>query len=408
MRARLRKAYPRTHGGCWVALCRSLMQKFPARPEAGPLFAWLRKLPPKTWNRRLEFSLQEARYALEFARARELRFPALPRIPAVAALADHFGLNAEELDWFADVHELNRGVRAPRLEHYRYAWLKKPSGGRRLLEAPKERLKTIQRRILADFLSHAPVHDAAHGFRARRSIRTFTAPHVGRAAILKLDLASFFPSIPASRIAGLFRWLGYPDDVAWRLACLCTHVTARRLLLECDGATIGRYRARHLPQGAPTSPALANLCAYRLDRRLAGLATRAGADYARYADDLLFSGDEDFARSAERFARRAADICREEGFAVAAGKTRLRRQGARQAAAGLVLNAKQNTPREAFDELKAILFNCARRGLAAENRNGEPDFAAHLAGRVSFIASVNPARGEKLRRLLNAAVSRGQ
>ena len=51
------------------------------------------------------------------------------------------------------------------------------------------------------------------------------------------------------------------------------------------------YGRRHLPQGAPTSPALANVCAWRIDRRLAGLAEAAGADYTRYADDLAFSGD---------------------------------------------------------------------------------------------------------------------
>ncbi|MGF6725986.1 hypothetical protein P3T43_005371 [Paraburkholderia sp. GAS41] len=45
-----------------------------------------------------------------------------------------------------------------------------------------------------------------------------------------------------------------------------------------------RYRTRHLPQGAPTSPALANLCAFRLDLRLAGLARALGATYTRYAD----------------------------------------------------------------------------------------------------------------------------
>ena len=39
-----------------------------------------------------------------------------------------------------------------RLKHYRYRWIAKTSGGRRLLEVPKPRLKAIHRRILKEIL----------------------------------------------------------------------------------------------------------------------------------------------------------------------------------------------------------------------------------------------------------------
>ena len=118
------------------------------------------------------------------------------------------------------------------------------------------------------------------------------------------------------------------------------------------------YAQRHLPQGAPTSPALANLCAYRVDCRLSGLAAVAGASYTRYADDVAFSGDEAFARCAERFSLRAAAILLEEGFAVRHRKTRLMQRSVRQHLAGLVVNERLNVRRADFDELKAILTNC--------------------------------------------------
>ena len=160
------------------------------------------------------------------------------------------------------------------------------------------------------------------------------------------------------------------------------------------------YSRPHLPQGAPTSPALANLCAYRVDCRLAGLAKSAGAQYTRYADDLAFSGGEAFERCVERFRTHVAAILREEGFSVHHRKTRIMRQGVRQHLAGLVANRRMNIMRAGFDRLKAILTNCVRLGPESQNRDAHPYFRAHLEGRVGFVESINPGRGRRLRAIL--------
>src|SRR6185437_9583766 len=127
------------------------------------------------------------------------------------------------------------------------------------------------------------------------------------------------------------------------------------------------YARPHLPQGAPTSPALANLCLYRADCRLAGLAKSAEAEYTRYADDLAFSGGDAFERCVERFSTHVAAILFEEGFSVHHRKTRIMRQGVRQHLAGLVSNRCMNVARSDFDRLKATLTNCVRLGPASQN-----------------------------------------
>ena len=227
---------------------------------------------------------------------------------------------------------------------------------------------------------------------------------------MKFDLADFFPSVAAARVVRIFRTVGYSEPVARLLAGLCTtrtpaDVWAARPTPAADGSDhTARLRlvGRHLPQGAPTSPALANLAAHRLDRRLAGLAAALDATYTRYADDLTFSGGAELARRSARLSRLVGEVVAEEGFTLNPSKSRVQRRGGRQQVTGVVVNVRPNLPRAAFDLLKATLTNCVRRGPAGQNRAGHADFRAHLTGRVAHAAAVNPARGRQLRRLFDA------
>jgi hypothetical protein len=331
----------------------------------------------------------------------------VPALPTTAALADWLGLTPRELNWFADCFGHEAKVLHGPLRHYTYRWLAGTRGKSRLLEMPKQRLKAIQRRLLNDILTRIPPHPAAHGFRPGRSVATFAAPHSNRRIVLRLDLRLFFPSIQRSRVHAVFATAGYPRSVARLLTGLCTNTVPSEVWEERsnddpkDWESYNLLRAPHLPQGAPTSPALANLCAYRFDCRLAGLARKVGADYTRYADDLAFSGDQDFERRARRFYFLVCRIALEEGFEINTRKTRFLRRGVRQRIAGVVVNSHPNIQRRNYDCLKAILFNCLRNGPESQNRKGLPDFRAHLAGRIAYLHMLNPHRAQKLRNLFD-------
>ena len=332
----------------------------------------------------------------------------IPSILSIAELAAWLRLTPEELEWFADPKGFTRRAPARALHHYYYTTVTKRNGSLRLIEAPKQHLKLLQRQVLHELLDPIPVHAAAHGFAHGRSIRSFAAPHTGKSLVLRMDIEDFFPSISAFRVAAFFRTAGYPEAVADRLSGLCCNAVPRHVWEStalCTTESVLRpevrsmYARPHLPQGAPTSPALANFCAYRLDCRLRGLADSAGAAYTRYADDLAFSGGDTFARSAERFADRVGAILLEEGFRAHYRKTRIQRHAVRQQLAGLVVNQHLNIARENYDRLKAILTNCVRYGPAGQNRDSVPDFQAHLNGRIGFVESIHPGKGAKLRQL---------
>ena len=319
-------------------------------------------------------------------------------------LAKWLGLDPGELRWFADLRGLGYKENSPELRHYHYRVLAKRFGSVRLIEAPKPRLKDLQRQILRWILEKIPPHPAVHGFVKGRSIKTFVAPHIGQRVVLRMDLRDFFPTFGGARIQGLFRTLGYPERVADLLGGICTNAAPREIWDEIvnlgpvDVGNVRRLYSRpHLPQGAPTSPTLANICGYRLDCRLTALAKSAGANYTRYADDLAFSGGEDFEKSVERFGLQVAEILRDEGLTVHHRKTRVMRQGVRQHLAGLVTNRRANVARRGFDRLKAALTNCARLGPESQNREARPRFRAHLEGRVAFVEMINPNKGRRLR-----------
>jgi len=336
----------------------------------------------------------------------------VPVIEGVGELMRKLRLNEGELLWLADPKSWEIKAGDEQLRNYRYRWQRKKNGGARLIEAPKVLLKSLQRRVLAEILDRIPAHEAAHGFRAGRSICSFAAPHVNREVLLRLDLRDFFVSIPKWRVISVFLAAGYPEAVAVLLAGLCTNATPAHVLDDCPsrGREEGswhwrkRHSSPHLPQGAPTSPALANLCAYHLDCRLSGLARACGASYTRYADDMLFSGGDAFARGIARFSIKAAAIAMEEGFQVNMRKTKVMRRSVSQSVAGLVVKEKLNVRRAEVDQLKAILHNCLVKGPHTQNRDGHADFRAHLAGRIAHVGNVSPERGARLKEMLERVV----
>ncbi|MGB0713548.1 MAG: reverse transcriptase family protein [Gammaproteobacteria bacterium] len=354
------------------------------------LAIWLRSRP--------RFTLRPGDQGMQPAPPNLITFP-LPNIPNRHHLAQWLGLSDSELDWFTGLGRRDDPHAPEALRHYRYRWIERPGREPRLLEIPKPRLKALQRQILEDLLYRVPIHDAAHGWRPQRSCVSAALPHCDRPVLLRLDLRHFFHAISFPRVRGLFLMLGYPHDVATALAGLCTHRTPTTINARLSPAHRQQLRSRHLPQGAPSSPYLANLCCWRLDSRLAGLARSQGLNYTRYGDDMALSGPRALTRGGEFFSTLVGAIALEEGFELNHRKTRCQTQASRQAFCGVVVNRHPNINRQDFDRLKAILTNCLRHGPDSQNRDRHQDFRAHLAGRIAHIQQLNPQRGLKLRRL---------
>ncbi|SEK61669.1 Reverse transcriptase (RNA-dependent DNA polymerase) [Roseateles sp. YR242] len=341
-------------------------------------------------------------YALE-----ALELPVWHTLPD---LANGLGIDLDMLEVLAGrAHHYRDAVATPlrphvrATHHYRSLLVPKRREGMRLIEAPMPALKAVQRRLLDVLLARVPVHEAAHGFVTGRNVASHAAAHTGQHWVLRLDLQDFFPSIGRARIAALFRTLGYAEGVADRLTTLCTvrtPVNVRERLRDAgaiDFHGAKRLASPHLPQGAPTSPHLANLCTFSLDLRLEGLAYRFGAHYSRYADDLVFSGSRDTRLAPTALHAWVRTIVEEEGFRLRRDKTRLMRAGGRQTVTGVVVNLKPNLSRPDYDRLRAELHRLSHQ--AAVDGALRSPLLGRLAWAQQFVAA---SRAAKLRRLFGA------
>lgn len=319
----------------------------------------------------------------------------LPIFASPADLADRLGITVPRLRWLAFHEEVASRV------HYVAFEVAKKGGGTRRLSAPHRSLDLAQGWIAREVVARLPVSDQAHGFVPGRSILTNARAHAGRAVVANLDLADFFPSIGWRRVRRVFERAGYSPAVATVLALVCTE--APRRTVQFDGETLHVATGpRGLPQGARTSPGLANQVARGLDARLAGLAGRLGAVYTRYADDLTFSGGPDLDPRIGALLAAVRRIAASEGFAVNPAKTRVLRRNAAQVVTGLVVNDRPGVARGEVRRLRAILHRAQAEGLDAQNRAGHPDFRAHLRGKIAFIAMARPAVGARLLAALQA------
>jgi len=304
----------------------------------------------------------------------------LPKLPSRAAIAKLVGV-AED-----DLPALMRPGTAKGSGYVEFE-IPKAKGGTRRIAAPRAPLRKVQRILLEQILDKVPMHDACHGFVAGRSTVTNARPHEKAAIVLKLDLKDFFPTVHYRRVKGLFEHLGYSAEVAGTLAGLTTHRPKLR-----GGAVVWPGM---LPQGAPTSPALANLACRRLDRRLERLAATYGAVYTRYADDLTFSFAQVPDMRLGRFLWWVDGICQQEGFTERADKRRILRAKHQQRVTGLVVNERVNVPRADRRRFRAILHNCAKHGVASQAK-GRDDFEAYLAGYAAYVHMVDPVLGKRL------------
>ena len=359
--------------------------------------------------------------------ASQLRIPSLPPVFSLAHLAQQAGVDYAVLRRVAQ-RLPNEGYRVFRIR-------KRPAHAGeqryRQIAIPSPQLMKTQRWITHAILSKVAAHSASVAFSKGDKLVDAAAPHCGCKWLIKMDVRNFFESINEIAVYRIFRSLGYQPLVSLEMARISTrlagwsprrathrwHVNAWRHM-ERRWSAIEAYQVYrddpgpllgHLPQGAPTSPMLANLAMREFDAKATTIAGQSGMVYTRYADDLSFSTDQSITKAdCTRLIGEIYKLMGTIGLSPNVTKTRVSPPGARKIVLGLLVDGnKPRLSREFRALMRQHLHYLSKEGVGPVRHAEAKGFASvagfknHLYGLATYARQIDFAYGDGLLRELD-------
>ncbi|MDI7865335.1 reverse transcriptase family protein [Rhizobiaceae bacterium n13] len=307
-----------------------------------------------------------------------------------------------------------------KVDPYKVFSITKRSGGKRFIVVANANLGVVQRWIHENILTSAAairtVSEAATAYLPGSSHATNASRHQNASWIVKVDITRFFESISERQVYYVFRSLGYRALLAFQLARICTrtifqndHRAYRKRWVGSVATKNNILAIGHLPQGAATSPMLANLVCRQLDGALTDIASDFGLTFTRYADDITMSGDLRDRIEAGKVVKRIAIALGKQGFNVNHQKTRVAKNGGRKIVTGISVEGDlPRVPRDYKDRVRQQLYYIERFGLknhcGRTNERNQLSYLLRLSGQIKYIKSVEPLAGEQFAKQLKQLV----
>jgi RNA-directed DNA polymerase len=260
--------------------------------------------------------------------------------------------------------------------YYRSYPIKKASGKLRWIDAPQSTLKEYQKLILDRVLYQFKAHEGAVGFVKHISVKDGAERHLGNKVVLCLDVEDFFNSLSLFQVYAAFGYM---------LNKMSKDIKAFNYTPK-DVQTLVKlttYKG-HIPQGASTSPALANIICRQLDRELQDLADKNNLVYTRYADDISFSHKiKSF--KITKILENVKNVLSYYGLKLNKKKTRVLRPHKRMCITGVVINEKLSVPKYVWRNMRAQLHN-----LIVNNKSISLEEYQKLRGKIEWIGVFRP------------------
>jgi hypothetical protein len=313
------------------------------------------------------------------------------------------GITAKTLWWLilkTDLDLIEDGTGS-----YERFLIPKGNGMFREIHAPRPALKDVQKALLVTYLNPLPVTEEMGAYITGRSIQFSAQKHVGNAVKLAMDIKDFYGSTRRSWVRQWLRSLGFNDTTAKLLGDLTTVPTRR-----------GDHLLSVLPQGAPTSGAIANHIGHlRIDapvqQAIAEMFGATGWAYSRYSDNLevSFASNKTF-EEMDALKQRLWEVIQENGYRLSPKKVYVQRRDSpnrHYQVLGFSANEKLNIPKQKYRRLRAIVAGIAHAGFEPYVKRHNAKDVQHLyqkvKGQLIYWKQVAPWKIDPLLQQLDTA-----
>lgn len=284
---------------------------------------------------------------------------------------------------------LHNLVSNPMTKHYSSFLIKKKFTLRkRKIYVPSIDLLQVQKWINFTILHKVNISANSTAYSTGNSNIKNAKKHLGSQVLIKADIANFFESITEKHVYKIFKNLGYTKYLSFCFTKICTVCEKNKLCF--------------LPQGAPTSPLLANIVCKNMDAKLELLAQKYNLTYTRYSDDLAFSS-KDKNLNFKSILEEIKSIIKSFNFKPHKRKTRVIMPSQRKIITGILLDScgqKISVTKDYFLKTKTELYCMQKFGFinhCKKTSQRSPLIAYNtIKGRMEYIKQIDHNKWNKL------------
>ncbi|MBA3870337.1 MAG: RNA-directed DNA polymerase [Anaerolineae bacterium] len=266
--------------------------------------------------------------------------------------------------------------------------IEKPDGSFRDVYGVRDELKILQQQIVNKIYSNVRFPNYLYGSIKGTNHIMDAYVHAHAQLLVKMDISNFFPTLTSKNIFNIWkRFFNFSEPVAKILTKLTTF-------------------NNFLPQGAPTSPGLANLAFWDIESAIVDRLQRNGFTYTRFVDDVTVSSkSRTEMHKLNTIFKSVFGMFRSKGVKANRKKTNISTSGYRMAVHNLNINSGTPTiSTKKRSQIRSAVRGCEKSYQDQKQSEDYKKLWESAIGRVNYLSQFHPTQAQALHKRLQAVL----